>query len=341
MQQDRQVVAIPGQAFPAEGFVLRDGADLRRARTHLLSHWRVPRFKVSIERLPAVESERAQYRFQRLSERCNCLLGEMLGGITLLAGCYWAWVHTWTGRPNLVPAVLAALAVGLAGKLVEAGITRLRLLLVLRRLRRLLEGRIAPALGEAAGDPWPGRHHEPLLYRLANRWPRKVEDASAPAPAPATAASRSRPYLRLAGTADVGRAAWHVLTRWKLPRIEVDGSALPRAIVDSTQAQLARLRIGRGMMLAAVLATVTCLGGFLVYLMSRSNPNSLTWAPGQDRASIMAILGGTLLAALLGFIAEATWSRLRLLWLLTGLKRQFRRHAAGAPGQWPPRAPTP
>jgi hypothetical protein len=310
MVKDGHVPALPGQP---ERFILRNSADIRRVRKHLLSHWRVPRVQVSIDSLPVVESQRAQHRFDTLSESCNCLLGEMAGGVTLLIGCYRAWVHTWLGPPDLMPAVIAAVVVGVAGKAIEKGLTRMRLVLVLRRLQLVLAGRIAGTATATSGGPGPAPG-DALVYRLANRWPRKLDSGPPPASA----------------SAHVNRAAVGLFFHWKLPRIDIAEDTLAPDVAQRAQYQLRRLREGPGFMLAAVLATITLLAGFLIYLMRNSSQDAVLWTSPLGSAGPLAVLAGTLLAALAGVAAEAAWKRLRLLGLLLELRRQFRGQADGA-----------
>nr|PZN67192.1 MAG: hypothetical protein DIU62_06805 [Pseudomonadota bacterium] len=327
MVKDGHVPALPGQP---ERFILRNSADIRRVRKHLLSHWRVPRVQVSIDSLPVVESQRAQHRFDTLSESCNCLLGEMAGGVTLLIGCYRAWVHTWLGPPDLMPAVIAAVVVGVAGKAIEKGLTRMRLVLVLRRLQLVLAGRIAGTATATSGGPGPAPG-DALVYRLANRWPRKLDSGPPPASASAPPSPvRPRRQLLVGSAADVNRAAVGLFFHWKLPRIDIAEDTLAPDVAQRAQYQLRRLREGPGFMLAAVLATITLLAGFLIYLMRNSSQDAVLWTSPLGSAGPLAVLAGTLLAALAGVAAEAAWKRLRLLGLLLELRRQFRGQADGA-----------
>ncbi len=139
-------------------FLLRDAADINHVLVHLVTHWKPPGVDVRIDRLPALESQRAQDRFVRLAENCNCVAGEMLGIATLVVGCWVSWVAT-RGRINPGLVMVAALSAALIGKAVELAWTRARLLLVLRELRNRLDqtvaGRTAGMQLKVAANPAP------------------------------------------------------------------------------------------------------------------------------------------------------------------------------------------
>src|SRR5687768_4404744 len=113
---------------------ISNAADIDRLAVHLATHWTLPHIEISTDGFAALDVQRAQDRVARLSEACNCLLGEMLAAATLLFGLGHAWTLD-KGWDQVAWVILAALGAGLIGKALDVAWTRVKLLRTLRRLR--------------------------------------------------------------------------------------------------------------------------------------------------------------------------------------------------------------
>lgn len=311
-------------AWRPPAFVLRDGADLRRLFLYLLTHWTLPDVDFRVERLPVRDSHRAQHRFVSLAAACNCLVGELLGGAVLLVGSCMAWAsaHEWR---NLALALLIALGAGLTGKALELAWTRARLL---REVRRLQQG-LAETSGHVPDAPVKAAAAASYAYPLnrdtgplhADRVPRAQ-----------SAAITHRPVILLRDAGDIRRLALHLITRWTLPHMRIEADALPGPIVRRAQDRLVRLSAGYNYLLAAVLALVCLLGGLaaVVWPTDEMKDELVLWTvhPTADWSGVLLVLLATLCTALLGWLVEVLWVRLRLLWVLLGLSRRMRGAAA-------------
>lgn len=128
----------------------------------------------------------------------------------------------------------------------------------------------------------------------------------------------ARPEVALHDAADINRLVLRLLTRWTLPRIEIQMNALPELMVQRAQHRCRILCDGCSFLFAAVLATLTLLGG-LFHVIWMSSLNQWTSGQGLRAAGLVAI--SALLAGLLGAALEVAWVRVRLLLVLRGLRR--------------------
>jgi hypothetical protein len=230
---DHAQPAIPGRR---PRFVLRGAADINHLLIHLVTHWTLPGVDVRVDRLPALDSQRAQDRFVRLAENCNCLLGAMLGAGTLVVWGYAMWISP--NRPNFWLLAFATLAAALMGKAIELAWTRARLVLVLRTLRHRLAEANAGRIAQVAAQASEARFYSYPLNREsgdvlhADRIPR----AHSPLP------DRARVPLRNVG--DIHRLVLHLFTHWTLPHMRIEADALPGRIVQRAQDRLVRLSAG-------------------------------------------------------------------------------------------------
>lgn len=312
-----QAAVAPKNPGPS-GFLLRNASDIDFLVLHLLANRKLPRVEFHVERLPALESQRAQHRFTRLAKACNCLLGEILGATTLLVGSFAVWVVSRSWR-QVGWVVLAALCVAAIGKGIELAWNRWQLIRVLRGVRRRLaeiaSGRYQPVPATAA--PVPGRSFHHALNREKGdeaRYSRIQRPALPDEPA--------RPLVAVHGAADINRVALRLLTRWTLPRIDIRVATLPPLDVQRAQNRFTRLSESYSYLLAGVLAAVSLLVG-LFYVVWKSN-ETWKWNSGQDWSGVGLVLVVTLYAALLGCALEVLWVRVRLLLVLRGLWRRLR-----------------
>lgn len=127
--------------------LIADDADVAPVLGRFLVPWPLPRIELRTNALPALDLQRTQQRLTDLSAACNCVLGAVLAGITLLAGGFyivmtsddwWKWMNYWEVGPGLALAA-SVLGAGLAGWLIETALTRVRLAAVLLRLRSRLQ----------------------------------------------------------------------------------------------------------------------------------------------------------------------------------------------------------
>jgi hypothetical protein len=301
--------------------LLRDAADLNRARIHLVTHWTVPRIEFRVDALPALASQRAQDRFVRLSEACNCLFGQLLAGATLLGGS----VLTWTSRGGWREMGLVALATlyaALIGKGIELAWNRVRLLLVLRRLRRRLGAADQHARTESVIPVAAPRTFSHALNAddgevLPENLLRRSRLSAGP----------KRPKVLLRDAADINRLIIRVATRWKLPRIEIHVDGLSDLETQRAQASYARLAEGLSYLPAAFMATAILLGGLLHAVWTSSQDWLFTtredwWVGSPGWSDVEWVVVATLCAALVGWVIEVVWIRVRLVRVLRGVQRR-------------------
>jgi hypothetical protein len=304
--------------MPHQKFLLRDTADINSLLVHLVTHRALPVVDVRVDKLPARDSHRVQHRFAQLSLACNCLVGELLGGATLLVGCSAAWAsaHEWR---NLGLAIVVALAVALIGKGIEVGWTRARLVLALRDLRYRLAETIAGRMVEPLVQVQDARPYQRALNR--NDDDVLHEDRIPPV---RSRAVPDRPRMLLRGKGDLCRLGLHLVSHWTLPHMQIEADVLPTRIGQRAQHRLVRLSAGYSYLLAAVLAVLTFLSGFAAILWPQSQ--IILWKMEQDWSDILLALAATVCAGLLGWAGEILWIRLRLLWVL--LRLWFRMRGA-------------
>lgn len=297
-------------------FVLREVADINRLFVHLLTHWRLPRVEFRIDGLHVLHSQHAQDRFVRLSDACNCLLGEALAVLTLLVGSYATWT-TWGGWPEMGWVVLATLGIGVVGKVIEAGWTRLKLLRVLRDLRRRLgtaDGSPEREFAIPAVAPHVGRV---MHAAVQNRRVRQSVPAAKP----------RRPKVVLRDIADIDRLFIHLVTHWRLPRIDIHVDSIPGLEVQRAQASVVRFSDGCSYMPAAFLSAAILLGGLLYIIWTESqawfrSERADWWLLKLDWDDALPVVLAALAAALVGTALEWAWMRVRLLLVLRGLRDQ-------------------
>jgi hypothetical protein len=302
-------------------FQLRDAADIRRLRTHLLTHWEPPRIEVSTDRFPKRHAQRAQDRFAHLADGCNCLIGEVLGGATLLCGTFAVWVfsRSWL-RLGLV--LVASLGVLLIGKAIELAWTRLRLLLVLRGLRRRLDATQDLKATGTAGLAWTETANRSKLGSSTEG------EQEMPLPRSRRRKARRRPRFVLGNAADINRLRLRLATRWTLPRIEIHIDGLAERDVQRAQHRYTRLTDSTSFLLTGVLASLTMLSG-LTYVLWQQVPDSdpmehpELWIAAVDWSNVKPVLFAALCAGLFGWVIERALVRVRLFRVLRGLRRSM------------------
>jgi hypothetical protein len=306
--------------------LLRNTADISHLIAHLFTHWTTPRIEICTDGLPTLDVQRAQHRIVRLSDACNCLLGELLATTILLGGSYFTWTLN-QGWRHLGQVAVAALCVGLIGKALNVAWTRLRLLLVLRRLRHQLGTgthlvKVAtdrPAGAGPANLPVRGSLQPLLQVRAA------VEDHDAEAAwhaqQPLLANRPKRPRVLLRDAADIERLIPHLLTHRTLPRIEISAGAHPALDVQRAQHHIVRLSNGCNCVLGGLFAATTLLSGsFYVVLISNYNWD---WTTPKGWGSMGLVLVFVLCATLIGWATEVAWTRVRLVLLLRRLRSRI------------------
>lgn len=303
-------------------FILRDAADLRRLSVRLFTHWRLPRADFRIDSLPPLASQRAQDRFTRLHEGCNCVIGELLGAATLLGGSFMVWksVDGWIGMGWVI---YGAVWVGLIGKVIELAWVRLRLLLVLAGLRR----RIA-----AGGEPTEADGAASAIAVQPFRRALNVEDdpvvQGPPVQRRNVRTSPRRPSFLLREAADIDRLVLRVATHWRLPRIEIRTDALPPLEVQRAQVRVVRFSGPSSLLPAAFFAIAILLGGLLKVVWTESeawyySPREDWWLLRLDWSDVQPVVIAALCAGLAGAAIEVIWKRARLLLVLRALRRQL------------------
>jgi hypothetical protein len=302
--------------------ILRDAADIKRVSLRLLTHWRLPRADFRIDSLPPLASQRAQDRFTRLHEGCNCVIGELLGAAMLLGGSFMVWksVDGWIGMGWVV---FAAVWIGLIGKLIELAWVRVRLLLVLAALQR----RIA-AGGEPAGA---NEAVSPISVQPFRRALNAEDDPVVLRPPVERRVARTsprRPSVLLREAADIDRLVLRVATRWRLPRIEIRTDALPPLEVQRAQVRVVRFSGPASLLPAAFFATAILLGGLLNVIWTESEAWFYStrpdwWLLGLDWSDVQPVVIAALTAGLVGVAIEVIWKRARLVLVLRNLRGQL------------------
>lgn len=314
--------------FPTDGsgrpkVLVRDVTDISRLIFRLCTRWTLPRVEVQIDSLAPVVAQHAQHHFARISESCNCVLGVALAAMTLLGRSYMSWASLqswlWTSRQfwqHLGLIAITALLAGLIGWLIEAAWTRIRLMLVLRRLWHRL------VAGETFSEParYVGR---------VSRQPAAKDPAASEGGAVAhdnltqrpLISGQRRPKILFRGTTDMYRLVIHLFTHWTLPRVEIGVDGVPTLDVQRAQQRIARLSGTCNCALGAWLAATTLLvGAFWVQWTSSKNWD---WMVPESWRPLGLVVVAALCAALIGTAIEMVWTRARLILVLHGVRHRL------------------
>jgi hypothetical protein len=304
------------------GIILSTASDIRRLSSHLLTHWTLPRVQFRIGGPSSLASQRAQDRFARLYDGCNCVLGELLGAATLVGGLHMVWISgDFRGSTGWV--LVAAVCLALIGKGMELAWVRMRLLLALRDLRRRTSA--GEECEPAAGAPSPAPVQP--LRRAINPEGDGVVHRSRVRPQFVYRGPR-RPSIALRTTADINRLVRRLAILWTLPRIELRLDALPLLDLQRAQLRVVRLAGPSSYFPAALLAVAVLLGGLLKVVWTESqswfySEREDWWLLRLDWSDVQPVVIGALCAALAATVMEASWKRVRLLLLLRGLRRRM------------------
>lgn len=295
--------------------LVRDVADIKRLRVHLFTHWARPSVEFRVADLPLLESQRAQDGFARIFHACNCLIGELLGAVTLLWGSFHIWtsMRSWT---EMWIVLLATLYAVLVGKGMELVWVRLKLLRVLRRLHRRLNG----------------KEFDKVLPPESPIQPFKVEvaDAATRDNVPfALPDGPRRPRVVLRTAADIDRLICRAATPWRLPRIEIRIYGLGSLDTQRAQTRVVRFCGGCNFLLAALLAVGVLLTGLLYQVWTESqawfySESEFWWLLKLDGSDVLPVVLAMLAAGLLGAAMEWVWLRARLIVVLMGIRSQIR-----------------
>lgn len=293
-------------------------ADIHRLVTHLTTHFERPLVEVRIDQLPTLLTHRAQDHLVRLTQSCNCVVGEALGGVTFLLGtCLACILQSWR---SLYLALIASVVAFLVGKGVEVAGNRVQLLLLLRRLRQQVADAIAGRLEEpvAAATPQARRFDYPLNSRDADELrPERMRQRG-------SFGDPERRKVTVQDAADVDRVIRMLWGSWKIPRMVVQIRDITVPDVERIQDRLVRLSAGYSYQLAGLLAFAAFVAGMT--LIMRTPEEVLLWTLDADWVDFVSVLMATLLAGLLGFACEVLWIRWRLMRAL----RELRQHLAGS-----------
>lgn len=314
--------ALPTDSQQASRHVVRDAADINRLIIHLFTRWTLPHVEIRIDSLPAVVVQRAQHHFARISESRNGALGAGLAATAFLAGTILLWASPvsmiWTSRQlwqHLGLLGVATLYAGLIGAGAEFAWTRLKLMMMLRRLRRLAEGRSSEE---------PARYMGRVAPVPAMKMAAVVEDEGSAHDDLARSNVRSRPRrttLLLHDTADFKRLIIHLFTHLKLPIVKISVEGVATLDVQRAQHRIVRLSEACNCVLGALLAAATILGGvFSVQWISSHNWN---WMVPDSWGPLAMVPVAALCAALTGWAIEMVWIRVRLMLVLRGVRHRL------------------
>lgn len=120
-------------------FELRAPSDIRRLTRFLLTHWPLPRIKVSTDVFHPPLGSQAQARFNHLQEANDSLTGALIASaLTLQAALVLMLMYVSRSWLDLTMASAATLAAALIGKGFTVLVARFRILLLLSTLKRSL-----------------------------------------------------------------------------------------------------------------------------------------------------------------------------------------------------------
>jgi hypothetical protein len=130
------------------------------------------------------------------------------------------------------------------------------------------------------------------------------------------AAGSSRRKFVLNEAADMRRLAFHLLTHWPLPRVEVGMEKLPPLVVQRAQTRFLRItQASESQILGLLAAGATVLIGSF----------HLVWNWSRDWHALVLVGTIALYAGLIGTVVSVCFSRLRLLlatsWFLLKTRR--------------------
>jgi hypothetical protein len=301
--------------------LVRDAADIDRLIVRLFTRRDVPRIEIGTDRFPQLVAQRTQDRFGRLAEACNCMFGEVAAGTTLLCGTFAVWVSSSDWR-HLLWVLLAAAGLAVVGKGIELAWTRLRMLLLLRDLLRRSDTATDLPASKPVGHEWLESGHR------VTPPPSAAMTVDAPVARARSRAHRAlrRPRVQLHNVADIRRMHLHLVTKWSIPRIEIQVDGVPGLAVQRAQHLCDRLSGSPSYMLAGVMTALTLLGGSLyaVWKLAPDGPPSQAldqWLAVPGWGNVQPVVAAALLAGLFGWVIERALVRVRLLWVLRGLRQ--------------------
>jgi hypothetical protein len=143
-------------------------------------------------------------------------------------------------------------------------------------------------------------------------------------------------FLRSSGfvvrsKADIGRAAWRVVYRWAIPRIELSLDGFPLVEAQRSQVRLRHLHEALERKTGALLAIAV----FMVGLADMVR----TWNRDLEHMGMIAL--AALGAGLAGRIAGRTWVRIRVLFELLRLRRKVGKWSRAREAEAAPQVPGP
>lgn len=303
---------------------IRHVADIDRLSVQLFTRWTIPRVDIHVDSLPEVAVQQAQHRFAQGADASNGGLGIVLASTTAVVGICMAWasIHSmiWTPKQTLERLALIAVAAiyaGLLGKAISVIAQRVRLLRVLRGLRRRM------VAGSAAE---PARYAGRVPHDASMTPPAAFKDDGGVAGeedlAVRSVLSRpGRPKVLVHDTADVKRLLRHLLTHWKLPRVQINVNGVATLDVQRAQHRIVRLSETCHCVLGASLAGATLLGGsFAVEWVSARN---WAWWVPESWGPLALVPVAALCAALFGVAIEMVWTRVKLMQLVRTVRHRL------------------
>jgi hypothetical protein len=306
-------------------FELRATSDINRLIFHLFTHWNLPVVTVEFETLPALLQQRTQHRITTISETSHLPVAAALAAITFFVGAALIWTsfhsmiwtpHQW--QRNLTLLAIAMLYAGVIGAALGVVVTRLRLLLTLRQLRRAIGagGKLDLESLRYHGSNLPRRHAAPSEKP-------EPDDAADADSLQYSVLSRPRPpWVLVRRKADVGRLVLYLLSHRKLPHVSIGVDGIPPLDVQRAQHRIAQVSETCYCLIGPVLAGLMLLSGaFIVQWVSSQNWE--WWVP-EGRWGAMALVavaaGG---AALLGVVIEIIWARVKLVQVVRSVRHRL------------------
>jgi hypothetical protein len=270
-----------------------------------------------------VVMQHAQHRIREISEAPRGGLGVVLASTMIVVGTYAGWtsVHSMIWTPTqlwhrVILLAIAALYVGLIGKGVGAVWTRVKLMLVLRRLRRRI------VAGETFSEP--ARYAGRVLPPPAVKFPAAIEDADVEhddfVQQPVLSRPR-QPRFVLRSAADVNRLLVHLFTHWKLPRVQIGVDGVAPLEVQRAQHRISHLSEACNCVLGASLATATIMIG--VFVVEWKSAHHWDWMVPESWGPLGLVPVAALCAAVAGFAIEMVWNRMRMMRVAIGVRHRL------------------